>query len=194
MNTQQKPNPTAAVPLPVDVIRESLELDPTSKTGLRWKRRPRKHFATEFAWNSFNGQFVSKDAGTLGAGNRGKEYWRVSINSRIYLCHRIVWFLAYGEDPGERHIDHINGSGLDNTPENLRLATQSENLRNRGVNSNNKSGIKGVVKHKASGKWMATINLYGRQRYLGLFSTTEAAAAAYSRAAAELHGEFARTA
>lgn len=93
---------------------------------------------------------------------------------------------------GHRLTDHINGDGLDNRRANLRMATQAENLRNRGLPANNTSGFKGVSFRRQRGRgWKSTIGLNGKRIHLGLFSTPEAAARAYDAAARELFGEFA---
>jgi len=97
-------------------------------------------------------------------------------------------------DAGNFEIDHINCDGLDNRRANLRIATPSQNQHNRGAQRDNKSGYKGVTLDKRRGKWMAQIALEGKRRSLGLHATPELAHAAYCRAAAELHGKFARIA
>ncbi len=192
MNTQPKPNPRAAAPLPADIICESLELDPTSRTGLRWRCRPRHHFPTERGWETANGRDAGKPAGSEFRNIAGKKYFRVRVNGINYLVHRIIYFLAFGVDPGNLHIDHIDGNGQNNNPANLRLATNSENMRNRGATKINTSGFKGVDWRKQSQNWRALIRHHGKLRHLGLFDTPEEAHAAYVRAAKELHGEFAR--
>jgi hypothetical protein len=93
---------------------------------------------------------------------------------------------------GRARVDHLSGNGLDNRRVNLRPATASENGWNRGRNSNNSSGFKGVWWAKHVGKWQALITAGGRREYLGLFDSPEAAHAAYSEAAKRLHGEFAK--
>lgn len=65
-------------------------------------------------------------------------------------------------------IDHINGNGLDNRKSNLRLVTKSQNMMNRGKQSNNKSGYMGVSLHR-NNKWRAYIKLNMKQIHLGLF-------------------------
>lgn len=192
MNTQQKQNQRAAAPLPSDIIREALELDPTSSTGLRWRQRPRHHFSTERGWETANGRDAGKPAGSEFRNIAGKKYFRVRVSRINYLVHRIVYFLAFGVDPSNLHIDHIDGNGQNNNPANLRLATNSENMRNRGATKINTSGFKGVDWRKQSQNWRALIRHHGKLRHLGLFDTPEEAHAAYVRAAAELHGEFAR--
>jgi hypothetical protein len=88
--------------------------------------------------------------------------------------------------------DHINLDGLDNRRANLRPATHAENLRNRGRQTNNSSGFKGVTWNKRSRKWQAQIGVDRGKRYLGNFVDPEDAARAYDLAARDLHGEFAR--
>ncbi len=88
--------------------------------------------------------------------------------------------------------DHINGDGLDNRLQNLRLANESENRFNRGPQRNNTSGYKGVCFDRKRGKWMASIMARGKRKHIGRFETAVSAAAAYNEAAICLHGEFAR--
>lgn len=91
-------------------------------------------------------------------------------------------------------VDHKDNNGLNNTRFNLRPCTHAENLRNRGRNSNNTSGFKGVHFRKDTKRWTAEIWLLGKKTSLGYFDTAEAAHAAYSVAALDMHGEFARNA
>ena len=90
----------------------------------------------------------------------------------------------------ENDIDHINVARGDNRFSNLREATRSENLRNRGAQKNNTSGFKGVSWQKSSRKWDARINIHGKVVHLGYFDDPEDAYQAYCQAAKELHGEF----
>ena len=194
MDTQPKLNPKAAAPLPADIIREALELDPTSRTWLRWKRRPRHHFLTEHGWKIANGQNAGKSAGCEKNNGFGGRYFQIRVNGVVYYTHRIVYFLAFGVDPGKMYIDHIDGNGQNNDPANLRLATNSENQRNRGATKINACGFKGVYFDKQNEGWRALIRLHGKKRHIGYFATPEEAHDAYVRAADKLHGEFARTA
>ena len=128
-------------------------------------------------------------AGTL---SRFDGYRRIKIGAKLYLAHRIAFAIAHGRWP-ESLIDHINGIGSDNRPENLREATASQNNCNRMVQKNSKSGVKGVflAKRAPHGRpWEASITV---KKFIGYFATKEEAAAAYRKAALELHGEFAPT-
>lgn len=93
-----------------------------------------------------------------------------------------------GEFPAIQ-IDHINRIKDDNRWENLRLATQGENQRNK-VMPVGVSGFRGVV--RKGSKWRAQINAgFGSQLVIGIFDLALDAAIAYDNYAKSLHGEFA---
>lgn len=102
--------------------------------------------------------------------------------------HRLIMGLGSGRDV---HVDHIDGCGLNNRKSNLRPASPSENMMNRGPTKTVRSGFNGVHPHNQSGKWQAQIKSGTLRRSLGLFSDPAEAASAYDAAAVELHGEFA---
>ena len=100
--------------------------------------------------------------------------------------------MHYGEDPGPDFlVDHINGNSLDNRIENLRLATDRENSKNRKRGSNNTTGFKGVTKNK-DGSFDARIYIDEEHKYLGSFKTIKLAANAYKEASIKYHGEWGR--
>lgn len=67
-------------------------------------------------------------------------------------------------------VDHINHQTLDNTDNNLRVITHSENMQNRkGATRTNSSGIRGVTWDKPARKWRTSIRVEGKYFYLGLF-------------------------
>ena len=121
----------------------------------------------------------------------GKGHLRICINGKQHAAHRLAWLYVHGEWPKDQ-IDHINCVKTDNRIANLREATNAENMRNVGKQSNNTSGIKGVSWHKHTRKWRATIKVDGKSKHLGLFDCPELAALVYSEHAEKLHGEFAR--
>lgn len=131
-------------------------------------------------WNSRKKSYVAARNVRVSSGRGGQ---------RQLHMHREILGLIFG-DP--RQGDHRNQNGLDNTDENLRIATHAEQQHNRRAFHNNSTGFKGVWPH--AGKFQAKIISNGTRRHLGTFSTPELAHAAYCRAALELHGEFARLA
>lgn len=107
----------------------------------------------------------------------GCFYW---ISSRGRVCS--------GELAGcDKDTDCSN-----NVFSNLRLSSQLENTYNRSMQSNNKSGIKGVHWHAQSGMWRAVLTVRGRKITLGRFNSLEDAKLAVDIRRASEHGEFAR--
>lgn len=72
-------------------------------------------------------------------------------------------------------LDHIDRNRLNNSVENLRWVTRSENQLNKKVYANNTSGVKGVSLHP-SGLWLAQPQINGK-RYRKYFKTKEEAIA-----------------
>jgi hypothetical protein len=116
-------------------------------------------------------------------------YIQIVIKHVRYRAHRLAWFYVHGTFP-PKFIDHINSNRSDNRICNLRLATNSENLCNRGMQSDNKSGFKGVSWQKDRKKWVAQCKVNSKKYNLGRFDTAEEASLAYQEFASKAHGEF----
>jgi hypothetical protein len=83
-------------------------------------------------------------------------------------------------------IDHKNGVRNDDRFNNLRDVARSGNTQNqRHAHKNNKLGLLGVTRHGK--KFSANIQVNGKPRYLGLFSTPEEAYAVYVIEKRKLH-------
>lgn len=114
----------------------------------------------------------------------GNHYRKIS---KTYM-HRLII-----NAPKNMEVDHINGDGLDNRKENLRIVTKAENAMNRSRSSkNNHSGFKGVSFYKRLNKWQAYINKDRKFIFLGYFDAKIEAAKAYDTAAKQYFGEFAK--
>jgi hypothetical protein len=94
---------------------------------------------------------------------------------------------------GVKGVDHKDGDGLNNRRNNLRVATQAQNSKNRGKRRRcSSSPYIGVWWHKRIGKWQVGIGTNYTITHLGYFDDPIDAARAYDAAARLLHGEFAR--
>jgi hypothetical protein len=113
-------------------------------------------------------------------------YFQVRVDKKLFYAHRLVWMLVYGEDPGPKGIDHVDRDKSNNRLVNLRLANQSQNGMNRD------HPIRSLPLGVSTNKARFRARLGGA--HLGTFDTPEEAHAAYCAAAADFHGEFARTA
>jgi hypothetical protein len=174
-----------------------------AKPSMRPEDISLEHLREELHYDAEDGQFywkkmrpgprrVDADGVDNRAGTLGKTgYVGVSVLGFKYLAHRLAWFYVKGVWPTE-YLDHINGDRSDNRIENLREVNASENSKNRSIHKNNQSGFKGVSFSKSHNKWVARIVHNYRQNVLGYFDSIEDAVAAYERASAEMHGEFAR--
>jgi hypothetical protein len=85
-------------------------------------------------------------------------------------------------------IDHINHIEWDNRKSNLRFCTDHENVCNKRIAKNNKSGKTGVYKSK--NKWRAVVFYNGKNIHLGTFDTFEKAVEARIAKEIEMFGEF----
>ena len=88
--------------------------------------------------------------------------------------------------PKGMSIDHINGNGLDNRRENLRIVTCRQNMQNLHIPKSSKHP--GVDWNRQKKKWRAYIHLNKRKRHLGFFDDEIEAATAYRVACVVLTG------
>ena len=90
----------------------------------------------------------------------------------MILMHRQILGLVRGDG---KVSDHINRNPLDNRKANLRVANHTINNRNRGIESTNTSGHKGVCWDISRDKWMAHITVNDRQINLGRYDMIDEA-------------------
>lgn len=129
-----------------------------------------------FSYNPSNGLVTNKTNRSSRSrqgdivGWTDKHHWlRVGIDGKQYLLHRIIWLLHTGNDPFPYEIDHINRIRNDNRIDNLQLVTKQDNLKNRGLNSNNKTGYPGVSKRR--NRYKAQYMSNGKLHLLGTYDT-----------------------
>jgi hypothetical protein len=92
------------------------------------------------------------------------------VNKQMYRVrmHRLV--LGLNSDK-KVFVDHINHNTLDNRKSNLRIVTNSQNLQNLRVRSNNKSGVRGVCYIKSRKKWIAEVRVDNKITRIGYYDS-----------------------
>jgi hypothetical protein len=118
------------------------------------------------------------------------SYRRIMYENKKYLTHRIVWLMHHGEFPSgeKKFIDHIDGDGLNNKIENLRVVSYSENSKNVRKYKNNTSGFNGVSFDKYSQKYKVYIHIDGKKKVIGFYDTAEEGGLAHELASKEHFG------
>lgn len=157
---------------PPSFIREIMSYD--AKSGfLYWKHRK----DMPKTWNT---RFANKKVKTNGSNQTGIKY----NGQRFHmLYHRLLWCHYYGKWPESNLvIDHINGDNSDNTIDNLRLVTHTENNRNRSTPKDNTSGHVGLYWMNSKKKWLVQIGSNGKNVHVGYFKNKDAAIAARKEA------------
>ena len=118
-------------------------------------------------------------------------YARGEIDGKLMFFHDYIFGIS---SETQTEIDHISGDRLDNRRCNLRLCTRKENAYNKGMYSNNTSGVTGVSWHKMYYKWCAYIQKDKKFIRLGYFDKYEDAVKARRVAEIEYFGEYLRNA
>lgn len=134
---------------------------------------------------------VRKDAvaGTL----TPQGYNQVFIDYWSFRSSRVIYLYVTGEwPPVGYYMDHIDGNRSNDRWENLRLATPTENARNRQTCRRNTTGVLGVHPIIGTAKFGAEIGYEGKNVKLGRFECIADAAAARCEAERHYFGVWAR--
>lgn len=143
-----------------------------------WKQRPRRDFHSHSTWMAWNTRHAGKEAGLSGSAHTGRAFKLGGANITVA---RLVARAAWGRKVDSKFIEHINGDKFDCRLENLRLIngtqrrekSQRADGRQKGVYPrNSKTGM----------KYHAYRRIKGKLKFLGIFDTEEAAAAAFRKA------------
>lgn len=151
-----------------------------------WKFRSREEFNSDRIFKSWNSTYSGKKCGSL-----TNKYLTVRVKNSMYYCHRLAWAIHFGEWP-EDDIDHINMDKTDNRISNLRLVSRGQNMANMRATKANKSGFIGVHWAKREGRWVSSITIDHKCKFLGHYDDPVSAAKAYNEECAKVHGDFAK--
>lgn len=139
-------------------------------------------------WKAKKGKMIAgSEAGTM----NDQGYMIVMLDGQRYRTHKIIFLMHHGYMP--KYVDHIDGNRSNNKIKNLRECTQSENMYNASIRSDNRSGEKGVSWHKGANKWRVRLYIGGQETQIGLFDDFELAQLVSAEARDKFHKEFART-
>lgn len=96
-------------------------------------------------------------------------YYAVSTNKQAVKMHRVILGLPRLNDiTGHKGtvVDHIDGNGLNNQRNNIRVVTNAENVRKSVLYATNTSGLKGVHFETRTSLWHARGVINGKRTEL----------------------------
>lgn len=140
--------------------------------------------------NTGNKSFVGKEAGCVHKQPTGYSYVKIGLDGKNLRKTTIIWLLVHGRLPNG-DVDHINGNSTDDRLCNLREATRTQNMANKRMHKNNKSGVKGVFWCTQRNMWRVNIRKNKKSYYVGHYKDKEEAGKAYISKAVEFYGQFA---
>ena len=115
-------------------------------------------------------------------------YKKEDNKKKTVFMHRLLMNIS----DSDIQVDHINGDGLDNRKDNLRICCREQNLRNQAKPKGEfTSKFKGVSWNNRDKNWRASI-WKNKGIFIGNFLEEIEAAKAYDIKAAELFGEYAK--
>lgn len=89
---------------------------------------------TELYGVNSDGEMMNFKTGRKIIGSDRNGYKRVTIDNHVYSIHRLIWETFNGPIPEGMLVDHINGNRSNNALYNLRLVTQSDNMKSAMTN------------------------------------------------------------
>ena len=146
---------------------------------LQESRIPKEIFKEKLVYNKETGVFTwigkARNSGRV-AGQvvkRGRQSYillGIGYKSKVYkvAAHRVAWMFTTGDWPSGE-IDHLDGNGLNNSINNLRDVSRSENNKNRRLQSNNTTGIHGVSFRPKYNSWRVYSFAEKKQTHLGVY-------------------------
>lgn len=119
-------------------------------------------------------------------------YLQVSLDSKEYCLHRVIYLMVVGTFPPEE-LDHKDRVRTNNAWTNLVLANRSQNCMNKPPRKKSSSKYKGVSWDRKSKSWRVQLNINGKRTCLGWFNNEDEAAQVYNLAVVDHHSAAAFT-
>lgn len=133
------------------------------------------------------------DKPQLVRGSLNKGYRWLKVDGSTIGYHRALWILANGDIPDRMVVDHIDRNTLNNSLDNLRLATRSQNSMNAKGKEGAKFAKNVYLDHqwKGSRKYRAQVTFNGKVVRVGGYESKSEAEEMAKALRKFLHGEFA---
>lgn len=139
----------------------------------------RQKSATERFWEKVDRTGGDNRCWTWTAGKSAYGYGSFHVGEGKWECaHRFAYVERFGSVPTGMHLDHICRNPSCVNPSHLRVTTCKQNLENRDLNLNNKSGFRGVHWSKSKNRWIVVVRHYRKQYFIGAFTDVNEANAA----------------
>lgn len=159
----------------LDFIKLSWYVDDNG--NLRWKRKP-------------NGGKINDLVGMSEIRHKHRMcVLSIKGKQHTFVESNVIWFLRTGKWANSV-VEHKDGNPRNNNVENLRLASQSENMCNTVLRKDNKTGVKGI--YLRYGKWAVQLWKEKKCYNFGIYESLETAKIIRKLAENRLHGEFAK--
>ena len=119
-------------------------------------------------------------------GKKTRQYYAVVLHkpnkSKTTTIHRVVGLHFVNNPENKPQLNHIDNDPLNNHWTNLEWCTNRENATHGYNLKKTSSKYPGVHWHKHRNKWLASIQINGKNKHLGCFTNELEAAKAYQNA------------
>lgn len=160
----------------VQGVKAATGIKSVSRRGGPWKRPKdlpsQKDLLSAFEYTPTTGEVRSRirSGGCIVEGSvvgnvRKSGYRYISFKNVRYPAYRLIWCMVYGYWP-EHEVDHINRVKDDNRLCNLRVVSRYCQQRNKGVNKNSSTGVRGVSAHSCGVGFVAQITFNYKNIYI----------------------------
>lgn len=108
-----------------------------------------------FIYDPVTGIFIRKSGKVAGYDKEG--YRQIQIDNKSYYVHRLAFLYMEGVFPKE-DVDHLDKNPSNNAWANLRACSTKQNMQNKKLYKNNKTGLPGIYWIARRAEWVAEIS------------------------------------
>jgi len=127
--------------------------------------------------NDKTGKFLKKSIDSKG-------YYKINLYKnkigKTFRIHRLIGLHFIPNPNNKPFIDHVDNNIINNSIDNLRWTTNTENQQNQIKQKNCSSNYKGISFIKCRNKWSVKININKKSIWLGYFDDEKEGAEKYN--------------